>query len=277
MVGADVDVRKELIAYGLPVGTALYEKCLAGSGVYALGATMVVKAELASDPRQVSRLMTEGTYMRQMETYAIGPKVYRTGVIQVQHSSRALIVYSILERYTCDLGILSDLESQMPSTVIDSTVGWLLNSLFRRVAYRTRLLLTDLKPSNIVANLDMILLSTLTPRVRISDVILIDFGPEYCIALPEDVHSRTAHVTMLLLYSAISTALGFQRCADVIAPYIARLSVDVLGAAVAWMDHQPVVQTAIRQYTTSPNASTLFAFLLQPRVQGSETQMYIYP
>lgn len=254
-----VDVRFELTNYGLLVGIALYEKCLSGSGVYPLGETMVVKAEVASDARHVSRLMEEGVYMRQMDSHSIGPKVYTTGSFRVTGGT---IVYSIMKRYAGDLGTLSQLETYVPSELIDSTVGWLVNTLFRRVAYRARLLLTDLKPPNIVADIDLILSMPTPPRVRISDVILIDFGPEYCTCLSGDVHPRTAHVTMLLLYSAISTSLGFKRCADVMAPYIARQSPGVLRATIEWMDQQPIVQKAIRQYTPSPDASTLFHLLM---------------
>ena len=253
-----MDVRSELERYGLPVGMALYEKCLNGSGVYPLGDSMVVKAELTEDSRHISRLETESAYMQSMGTLGIGPKVYAMGSLLVQGQT---IVYIVMEKYAGDLGTLSDMEHSMSSVLLGQTVGWMINRLFRRVAYRARMVLTDLKPQNIVANVDLRLPDTEiteSPPVRISKVALIDFGSEYCMSLPPDVSSSTAYIAMLLLYSAISTALGFHKCADIMARYIHRQSPDAVRSTIYWMDTQPVVLKSIQQFTKSQTAAQLF-------------------
>jgi hypothetical protein len=245
-----MDMGMELVRYGFPVGPAMYEKCLFGSGVYPLGISTVVKAELAADPSTEARLVVEGALMCRMHDQAIGPRVYATGAFPVHTATGpATIVYTVMERYMVDLGSLADTR---PSLLLDSTVGWMINRLFRRVAYHARVVLTDLKPTNIVANLDI-------PRGRISEVVLIDFGPEYSTSLSPDVHPRTAYLSMLLLYSTISTALGFHQCAQLMMPYIARQPPDTIQAAVLWMNDHPTVVRAIRQYTNMSTASELYS------------------
>ena len=63
------DVRNELIQRGILVGPALYEKCLFGSGIYPLGETMVVKAELTST--NDCHMSKESTYMMKMASHGI--------------------------------------------------------------------------------------------------------------------------------------------------------------------------------------------------------------
>jgi hypothetical protein len=245
-----VQVRDELIHRGIPVGMALYEKCLSGSGIYPLGTDRVVKAELADDVRHVSRLEREGRYMLRMAEHAIGPKIERMGSFET--GDEGVVVYIIMERYTADFGTLSSLRPPTSFNLLDHTTGWMINNLFRRTAYRARMLLTDLKPHNIVANLDC------SDHARISSVAFIDFSPEYCGPLAVNTVARTAYLSMLLLYSAISTSLGFQRCAQIISPYITRRRPDELQTSVEWMETQPSILKAMLQYTCYQKAADLY-------------------
>jgi hypothetical protein len=240
-------VRTELWRYGLHVGNAMYEKCLFGSGVYPLGETTVVKAELADDS-SVDRLEAEATSMIRMCIHSICPMVYSTGSFPVP--SGKTIVYIVMERYACDLG---EIGTFRPSLVLDQTVGWMIHRRLRQVAYRAGMMLTDMKPTNIVVNIDR-------HRSRISDVVLIDFGPEYCVSLLSlDVHPHTAYIAMLLLYVSISIALRFHQCANLMLPFIKRQSPDAVQAVVTWMDGQPIILKSIRQYTLVKTASELYS------------------
>jgi hypothetical protein len=253
-----MDVGSELRIHGLPVGIVMYEKCLNGSGVYPLGDNMVVKAELTNGSRHMSRLAMEVVHMRSMDTLGVGPKVYHTGSLLVQGQ---IIIYIIMEKYAGDLGTLSDMEHLMSSVLLDQTVGWMINRLFRRVAYRARMVLTDLKPQNIMANVDILFTVSDNPvphPVRISEVVLIDFGSEYCMSLSRDVLSITAYIAMLLLYSAISTSLGFHKCATIMTRYIRRQSPDDVRSTISWMDKQPVVLKSIQHFTKTRTATQLF-------------------
>jgi serine/threonine protein kinase len=240
-----MNVRSELLCHGLQVGQAIYEKCLYGSGIYPLETSKVVKAELADDSIAVDRLITEARSMKWMHHHSVAPSIYYTGCFRTTHGT---VVYTIMARYMCDLGSVED---KLPCLLYhDDTVGWMINRLFRRTAYQARLLLTDLKPTNIVANFD-------SARTRISEVVLIDFGPEYCVPLDPDVSVRIAYLSMLLLYSTICTTLGFHHNANLILPYIQRQGQHNIRASLTWMDSQPVVLKSIRQYTMVQTASEL--------------------
>jgi serine/threonine protein kinase len=243
-----IDVRSELIGHGLYVGPALYEKCLYGSGIYPLDTTRVVKAELTGKVGDRARLLKECTYMKDMYGHAVGPKIYASGSFNT-HGGQT-IVYTLMERYVSDLDALS---TRNPSLLMDPTVGWMINRLFRRAAYRARMLLTDLKPSNIVTNMDLNV-----GRLRINEVVLIDFGSEHCIQLPDGVHARIGYVSMLLLYTTISTAQGLYYCAKLMKPFIRRQPENVLRETVTWMEDQPLILQALRQYTTIRSASDMF-------------------
>jgi len=259
MVLEPTNVRDELRDHGFPVGTALYEKCLWGSGIYPLGANYVVKAELVCDDAgHRARMQHEGHTMAWMELHAVGPKVVATGAFEVA-AGRQTLMYMIMERFMLDLGTLSTLNKRMPSTPLDHTAGLMLTHLFKRTAYHARMLLTDLKPSNVVANLDLVLASAAAPSVRVASLVLIDFGPDYCLPLTPEMSARTAYLAMLLLYVAIATSLGCIRCAEIVDPFIARCSQKEVDHTVAWMDGQRVVRKAIRQYTTAQSASELYA------------------
>ena len=263
MVLGPRNVRDELRDHGFPVGTALYEKCLWGSGIYPLGANYVVKAELVCDAGHRARMQHEGHTMAWMDMHAVGPKVVDIGSFEVIAGSQTLM-YMIMERFMLDLGTLSTLNKRMPSTPLDHTAGLMLTHLFKRTAYHARMLLTDLKPSNVVANLDLVVgASAAPPSVRVSSLVLIDFGPEYCLPLTPEMSARTAYLAMLLLYYAIATSLGFTRCAEIVEPFIARCSQKEVDHTVAWMDGQPVVGKAIRQYTTAQSAVEIYAIRWQ--------------
>jgi hypothetical protein len=255
-----LDVRHELVHRGILVGPALYEKCLFGSGIYPLGENMVVKAELASTDSHIARMMKESTYMLNMASHGIGPKIRDIGSFKVRGEDQTL-VYIIMDKFVVDLGII---EMEMPSTLLDSTTGFMIHNLFKKVAYETRMILTDLKPQNIVANLDLVFPREENLRLRISRVGLIDFGTEYCAQLPTNIHPRTAHTAMVLLYFAISSAVGSQRCAELILPYIKRRKPDNLSEAIMWMDIHPVINMATRQYVSSTRTvSDIYTTLVQ--------------
>ena len=258
MVLEPAHVRDELRDHGFPVGSALYEKCLWGSGVYPLGANYVVKAELVCDAGHRARMQHEGHMMVWMDIHAVGPKVICKGSFEVAAGSRTLM-YMIMERFMLDLDLLSTL--WMPSTPLDHTAGLMLTHLFKRTAYHARILLTDLKPSNVVVNLDLVVRASAS--VRVTSLALIDFGPEYCLPLTPEMSARTAYLAMLLLYFAITTSLGFTRCAAIVDPFIARCSQTEVDQTVAWMDGQPVVGKAIRQYTTAQSAAEIYAIRWQ--------------
>ena len=252
-----INVRDELMERGLSVGYAMYEKCLYGSGIYPLGENLVVKAELVETAGHHDRMNDERTNMVFLAQHAIGPKIVDTGSFPVDEGHKTL-VYMIMEKYMVDLGTLSILNKQMPSTPLDSTAGWLLNKLFKQTAYGARMLLTDLKPQNIVANLDLVISPPSIGKVRVASVALIDFGPEYCVPLACGAPAHSAYLAMLLLYSSISVALGYNDCAEIVSPFIKRCSREEIRQTVVWMDTQMVAQRAIRQYTTSQTASVLY-------------------
>jgi hypothetical protein len=247
---AMLNIRDELVGHGLSVGFAMYEKCPYGSGVYPLGEDLVVKAELVGDFGHQERMQKEGTTMAWMAHHAVGLTMINTGSIAVDvDGEQQTILYMVMEKYMVDLGTLSVISKKMPSNPFDCTTGWLINKLFKHTAYEARMLLTDLKPPNIVANLDVIIPQQGNdPRVRVASVALIDFGPEYCLSLPPDIPSRTVHLTMLLLYSSISLALGYPECAEIVSPFIRRFPRQYLQETVTWMDTQSVVQRAVQQY-----------------------------
>jgi hypothetical protein len=254
-----LNVRHELVKRGIPVGPALYEKCMFGSGVYPLEERMVVKAELTSDESHTNRIMEESTYMLKMASHGIGPKICDIGSFEVR--SGETLVYIIMEQYVVDMG---KIEQMMSSTLLDSTSGFMIHNLFKKVAYETRMLLTDLKPQNIVANLDFIFPRKTQVKLRISRVGLIDFGTEYCAKLPANIHSRTAHTAMVLLYYSISSALGSKRCAEIILPYIKRRKRDDLNEAITWMNTHPVINMATRQYISrTRTVSEIYNALIQ--------------
>jgi hypothetical protein len=252
-----LNVRDELLGHGLHVGRAVYEKCPYGSGIYPLGEHLVVKAELVETAGHHERMKTERLNMSWLAHHDVGPKVADTGSFLVDMGNKT-IVYMIMEKYMVDLGTLSVLNKQMPSTPLDYTAGWLLNKLFKQTAYVARMLLTDLKPQNIVANLDLVVSPLSSGNVRVASVALIDFGPEYCVSLEHDFPAHTAYLSMLLLYSSISTALGCSDCAEIVSPFIKRCSREEIRETVVWMDTQRVVQRAIRQYTSVKTASDLY-------------------
>jgi hypothetical protein len=257
-----MNVREELLGHGLPVGYAMYEKCPYGSGVYPLGEDLVVKAELVGASDHHDRMTKERINMIWMAQHAVGPKIVDSGSFDVAvDGEKQSVLYTVMEKYMVDLGTLSVLNKKMPSTPLDPTAGWLINKLFKNTAYKARMLLTDLKPQNMVANLDLVIVPNVHGRVRVASVALIDFGPEYCLSLPPDVPARVAYLTMLMLYSAISVALGYKECAEIVSPFIRRCSLKDIQLTVAWMDTQSVVQRAVRQYTSAQTASELYANL----------------
>ena len=255
-----MNVREELLTHGLSVGYALYEKCPYGSGVYPLGEDLVVKAELVGTSDHRDRMKKEGINMAWMALHAVGPTIVDSGSISVSlDGEQQAVLYTVMEKYMVDLGTLSVLNKNMPSTPLDHTAGWLINKLFKNTAYKARMLLTDLKPQNIVANLDLIIGPRASGHVRVASVLLIDFGPEFCLPLPHDVSARVAYLAMLLLYSAISVALGYKECAEIVSPFIRRCSREDIQLTVEWMDTQSVVQRAVRHYTSAQTASELYA------------------
>lgn len=247
-----IDVRKELSDQGLGVGHALYEKCLFGSGVYPLGDdnTLVVKAELADTP---GRMRRETTYMELMAKHGVGPQITGSGSFEVLSEGK-WITYVVMNRYMTTLATVE--QSMASSSLLDHSTGWMLNNLLKRTAYRARMLLTDLKPSNIVANLDLD--KSTTPRARVCSIVLIDFGPADCRPLPPGVTSRTAYVAMLLLYSSISRTLGFTRCAELLVSYIQRRTPSERKEARAWMATQPIIRRALRHYQPEKNSLITF-------------------
>jgi hypothetical protein len=268
------DVRRELIQRGIQVGPALYEKCLFGSGIYPLGERMVVKAELTN--RNDVRMMKESINMLKMARHGIGPNIHNIGSFKVRGGDKSvqILFYIIMEKYVLDLGVL---EKEMPSTLFDSISGFMINRLFKQVAYATRMILTDLKPQNIVANLDLVFTPQSAMKLRIVQVGLIDFGPDYSSILPTHIHSKTAHTSMILLYFAISSALGFTRCAETMLPFIKRRSQDDLNEAVTWMNSHPLINKSTRQYISKTSSvSDIYIKLLQSIREKTEQTTNVY-